>query len=502
MPAGARAAGLLLHPTSLPGRFGIGDLGPAAFALLDWMKEAGLTVWQVLPLGPTGFEHSPYNCFSAFAGNPLLVSPEQLLADGLVTAEEVAPGETAPGASVDFAAVERFKGPLLRAAFARFRAAPTPELSEGFAAFAERRRRSVWLDDWALYSALKRREGGRSWLDWPVPLRDRQPAALAAARAELDAELAYARFEQFLFDRQWRRLRAAARERGIRVLGDVPIYVALDSADVWAHRDQFDLDADGRPKAVAGVPPDYFSADGQRWGNPLYRWDRLAKRRYGWWLDRLESELERADFVRLDHFRGFVAYWRVPAEAGTARDGRWVRGPGGKFFAAVRRRLGGLPFVAEDLGEIDEPVHALRRKLGLPGMRVLQFAFAEVDSLHAPHNHEPLAAVYTGTHDNDTASGWLAQASAEERRRALAYLGGTAEAISTSLIRAAFASPAELAIVPLQELLGLGSAARMNRPAGRGGNWSWRARDADVPAGLPQRIRELVAATARLPAPG
>jgi 4-alpha-glucanotransferase len=495
-----RSAGLLLHPTSLPGRFGIGDLGPDAVAVLDWMRDAGLSVWQVLPLGPTGYEHSPYNSFSAFAGNPLLVSPDRLVEDGLVDRDAVRAGEVAASNRVDFAAVEKFKESLLRSAHARFRAAPPPALARELASFADRQRASTWLDDWSLYAAIKRREGGRSWLDWPAALRDRETRALSEARAALAAEIDYERFVQFLFHRQWGALRRAAGERGIRILGDVPIYVALDSADAWSRRELFDLEPNGRPRAVAGVPPDYFSSDGQLWGNPLYLWKRIAKSRYAWWLDRLAGALERADLVRLDHFRGFVAYWRVPADARTARGGKWVKGPGEALFRAARRRFGGLPFVAEDLGEIDEPVHALRRKLGLPGMRVLQFAFAENDSLHAPHRHDPLMAAYTGTHDNDTAKGWIASAGDEERKRALAYLGGTAATISESVVRATLTSSANLAIFPLQELLGLGPESRMNVPARNGGNWSWRARHAEVPADLPKRLREQVAASARLPA--
>jgi 4-alpha-glucanotransferase len=497
--AGQRAAGLLLHPTSLPGRFGIGDIGPTAVAMLDWMASAGLSVWQILPLGPTGYDHSPYNSFSAFAGSPLLLSPEGLAADGLIDDAELAAAEVPASDRVDFVRVEATKSALLRAAFDRFRLAPRPELRDGFEQFADHRRRAVWLDDWALYAAIKRREAGRSWLDWPEGLRQREKRALDRVRRELADEIDLALFEQFLFDRQWRALSKAAKQRGIRILGDVPIYVALDSADVWAHRDLFELDASGRPRAVAGVPPDYFSAEGQRWGNPLYRWHTMARHGFPWWLDRLAHELERTDLFRLDHFRGFVAFWRVPAREKTARKGRWVKGPGERFFTAVRKRLGALPIVAEDLGEIDEPVVALRRKLGLPGMRVLQFGFAMEDSLHAPHRHEPDAVVYTGTHDNDTARGWFAGAGDDERRRALAYLGGTAETISGSMVRVAMASVASLAIVPLQELLDLGGEARMNTPARPAGNWSWRARHEDVPADLPRRLRELVAATARLP---
>lgn len=496
-----RAAGLLLHPTSLPGRFAIGDLGPGATAMLEWMLEAGLSIWQILPLGPTGLGHSPYNSLSAFAGNPLLISPEALVTDQLLDPRLLADGDSPPAATVDFTDAARYKNRVLRAAFETHRRAPDGSLGRELAAFATAGRRRLWLDDWSLFAALRERHGERSWIDWPAALRDREPRALEAARLELAEPIAFQHFQQFIFFRQWRSLRRAASAHGIRILGDVPIYVALDSADVWAHRELFELEPDGRPSAVAGVPPDYFSVDGQRWGNPLYRWQEMERTGYGWWMDRLAHELERADLVRLDHFRGFVAYWRVAAKEKTARRGRWVKGPGEKFFATARRRLGGLPFLAEDLGDIDEPVRRLRRKLGLPGMHVLQFAFAAEDSLHAPHRHEADAAVYTGTHDNDTTRGWLASAGEDERNRALTYLGAAPESISWSMVRAALASVAALALVPLQDLLDLGSEARMNLPARASGNWTWRALHGDVPGTLPARLRELVAATARLPPP-
>ncbi|MGE0640511.1 MAG: 4-alpha-glucanotransferase [Thermoanaerobaculia bacterium] len=495
----ARAAGLLLHPTSLPGRFGSGDLGADAATLLDWLAAAGLSVWQMLPVGPTGYGDSPYNALSAFAGNPWLVSPDALAADGLLTPEELAAAATPEEARIDFAAVRRTRGRLLRSAFERHAARPDHPLHEELRAFADHERRRLWLDDWTLFATIREQQNQRSWLDWPDGLRDRQPAALAEIRSRHAGTVRFHEFVQFLFHRQWEALRAGARSRGVRLLTDLPIYVALDSADVWSHRELFDLEPSGQPRAVAGVPPDYFSQDGQRWGHPLYRWDEMARAGFPWWIARLEHETARADLVRLDHFRGFVAYWRIAAGEATARNGRWVRGPGERLFRALRARLGALPLLAEDLGDVDDRVERLRRRLGLPGMRVLQFAFADEDSLHAPHRHAPDAVVYTGTHDNDTTRGWFAGAGEEERKRALAYLGCEPSRISWAMVRAALTSVAGLAIFPLQDLLDLDSGARMNRPSATRGNWDWRVRHGDVPDDLPRRLRELIAATARLP---
>ncbi len=495
----ARAAGLLLHPTSLPGQFPIGDLGPAAIAMLDWMVEAGFTVWQVLPLGPTGLGDSPYNSLSAFAGNPLLISPEALVADGLLPPEALAPWEGLPTASVDYAAAVACKEQLLRLAWERFAAGGFPELAAELDRFADTERRAAWLDDWALYISLKREHAGASWLDWEPALRGRDPQALRRKSAALADEIRFAEFCQFLFFRQWSAVRRAAESRGIRILGDVPIYVAPDSADTWANSALFDLAADGRLRAVAGVPPDYFSADGQRWGNPLYRWDVLQAQGFSWWIARLRAQLEIAHVLRLDHFRGFVAYWRIPERASTARRGKWVKGPGEAFFQAVREALGGLPLLAEDLGEINARVHSLRKRLDLPGMRVLQFGFGAIDSDHSPHRHQPRSAVYTGTHDNDTTRGWFAHVGDDERRRILTYLGATPATITAAMIRAAYGSVAELAILPLQDVLDLGSESRMNTPGKEGGNWAWRVRHEDVPDGAAGRMRELAEATARLP---
>ena len=493
-----RAAGLLLHVTSLPSPGPIGDLGPAAYQLLDWLVEAGLSRWQILPVGPTGFGDSPYGALSSFAGNPLLVSPEALAAEGLVEPEAIDLAPADDPARVDFAAARASRERLLRRVWdsAAWRSGA---LSPAWESFRDARRVRGWLDDWALFAALKRAHEGRPWWRWDSALRDRDGAALVRARRELAAEIELQSFEQFLFFHQWFALRAAAGARGVRLIGDLPIYPARDSCDVWARRALFDLDEEGRPRHAAGVPPDYFSETGQLWGNPLYRWDRHRQDGFRWWIERVRWQLELFHVLRLDHFRGFVDYWRVPAGDETAAGGRWVRGPGRALFVALERALGPLPFLAEDLGEIDEPVHALRRRLGLPGMRVLQFGFEETDSLHAPHRHPPDAVAYTGTHDNDTTSGWLDKASEDTRHRAFLYLGVDAERLPWAMVRAALTSVADLAMVPLQDLLELGSEARMNQPARESGNWSWRTVPGQLPSDLADRVRDLVGAAARTP---
>jgi 4-alpha-glucanotransferase len=442
-------------------------------ALLGWLAAAGLSVWQLLPLSPVDRSGSPYTAASAFAGNPLLLSPERLVEDGLLGSDEIAGAPAGDPAHVDFAAVTTWKDALLRHAWEGFRRRGPAELRDELRAFAAEPRHG-WLADWELYQALKRAHGGAAWTRWPEPLRRREPAALAQARSELLAETGFHRFAQYLFFRQWSRVRAAAAARRVLLLGDLPIYVAHDSADVWAQPHLFDLDAHGEPRHVAGVPPDYFSPTGQRWGNPLYRWERLREDGYAWWVDRLRGNLELTDLVRIDHFRAFAAYWEVPAHEETALVGRWVRGPGIDLFRALERALGGLPILAEDLGTITPDVDALRAQAGLPGMKVLQFAFDEPHSTHLPHHHAPRSVVYTGTHDNDTTAGWYATASEVTRRRLLDYTGSDGHAVHRDLMRAAFTSPAELAIVPVQDVLGLGSAARMNTPGREGGNWSWR----------------------------
>ncbi|MDP6801641.1 MAG: 4-alpha-glucanotransferase [Gemmatimonadota bacterium] len=485
---GRRESGVLLHPTSLPGAGGIGTLGEAALAFLSRAAKAGQTVWQVLPLGPTGFGDSPYQCFSAFAGNPLLVSEEGMRAEGLLPegeAREWAGGDGGAAARVDYGAVIGRKAAVLAGAHARFReGAGGGEMRRAWEAF--RGREAAWLDDYALFAALKEAHGGAAWTEWPVELRDRDAAAVAAAGDRLAESVERVAFAQFLFFRQWDAVRAHARGVGIRVMGDLPIFVAHDSADVWVHRDGFLLDAAGRPTGVAGVPPDYFSETGQLWGNPLYRWDEMAKGGFAWWVERMRSALGLFDVVRIDHFRGFEAHWEVPAGAETAAGGRWVPGPGAALFDALRDALGEVPVVAEDLGFITEEVVELRRRFGFPGMRILQYGFGgdPAENEHAPENHEANSVVYTGTHDNDTIAGWFSgtpdeaarspEEAATERDALLRRTGGDGREIHWDAIRVLMESVAETVIVPMQDVLGLGSDARMNRPGVAGGNWGWR----------------------------
>lgn len=461
-----RDAGVLLHPTSLPGGYGVGDFGDELTAFLDWAASAGMRIWQTLPLNPPGFGNSPYGCLSSFAGNPLLISPQRLLQEGLLPHAAVEATPDFADDHVEFPRVAAFKHRLLRMAWERI------EDRSGLDEFTDEQR--DWLDDFALFMALKDRTGGAPWWTWDRAVADRDERALARIRKELAPEIDFHRFVQGLFFRQWAAVRAAAAARGIRIFGDVPIYVAHDSADVWAHRELFQLDGRGMPTVVAGVPPDYFSATGQRWGNPLYRWDVLRESNYRWWVSRVRASLRLADIVRLDHFRGFAAYWEIPAGEPTAIHGRWMPGPGRELFDAIEESIGELPLVAEDLGFITAEVHELRRSIGVPGMKILQFGFAQADSPHLPHRYEPETVVYTGTHDNDTACGWFMSAPDEERRAAEAYLGATEETIAPAMVRAVYTSVAQTAIVPVQDILGLGEEARMNRPGDSQHNWGWR----------------------------
>jgi 4-alpha-glucanotransferase len=469
-----RSAGVLLHPTSLPGPFGIGDIGPEALLFLDWLARGGQKVWQVLPLNPPGYGNSPYGCLSSFAGNPLLISPATLLHDGLLPAGALDAAPAFDEKRVDFVAAASWKELLLRESYRHFLSHPRAELQKELEAFEQSPEQAGWLDDWSLYVALKQRFHQTEWSAWEPDYALRNSAVLAAARNDLAAEIALHKYVQFLFFRQWTQLRAAAHVRGIRIMGDVPIYAAGDSADVWSHADLFQLDATGRPTSVAGVPPDYFSATGQRWGNPLYRWDRMAEDGFQWWIERLRANLRTVDVVRLDHFRGFSAYWEIAAGEPTAVHGRWVAGPGKALFDAIRTALGSLPLVAEDLGFITTEVDELRAAAGLPGMKILQFAFEEADSPHLPHNYEPASVVYTGTHDNDTARGWFDNASDVEKAHARSYLGCGADEIQWGMIRTAYTSVSDMAIVPLQDILGVGSEGRMNRPGHGEDNWAWR----------------------------
>jgi 4-alpha-glucanotransferase len=479
--AAPRRSGILLHPTSLPGRYGIGDLGPEAIRFLDFLAGAEQRLWQVLPLGPTGYGDSPYQCFSAFAGNPLLVSLDLLVEEGLLTSDDVAEAAL-PEGQADYGAALAFKLPRLVTAYER--AKEKPDVQRGFEAFC--REQSAWLDDYALFMAVKQAHDGVSWTDWGPEIRARRPRALAHWRKDKAEEVRALQFAQYLFFNQWRAVKKAARDRGIEVMGDIPIFVAHDSADVWAHPELFRLKTDGTPEVVAGVPPDYFSATGQLWGNPLYRWDEMARRGYAWWLDRFRATFELVDRVRLDHFRGFEAYWEVPAGEKTAVKGQWVKGPGAMFFDALKAELGELPIVAENLGLITPEVEALRQRFDFPGMAILQFAWGSDSqgSTFIPHNYPRRLAVYTGTHDNDTTVGWWTAGVGDstrtideverERDYARRYMNTDAREVHWDFIRTVLASVADLAIVPLQDVLGLGSEARMNLPGRPGGNWRWR----------------------------
>jgi 4-alpha-glucanotransferase len=492
-----RAACILVHPTSLPGPFGIGDLGPELERFLDWAAEAGQKQWQVLPLSPTDGNGSPYNSPCAHGGNPLLISPQRLLEEGWLARED-APAPVAAAAAIDFPGVVPWKQDLLRRSWRYFRRHAPAEAWRGFEAFVEAPEQKSWLQDWVLFGALKERHGGQAWTDWDEALKQRDPDALGAAATHLQDRLDFQRYLQFAFFHQWQRVREAARERGIEILGDLPFYVAHDSADVWAHRQLFRLDAAGRPKTLAGVPPDYFSETGQLWGNPTFDWDAMAREGYGWWIERLQWNLRLADIVRLDHFRGYVAHWEVPAGQPTAAHGRWVAGPGSALFEAARRGLESLPLVAEDLGSITDDVHELRRQLGLPGMRVLQFAFDQGQSDHLPERYDRNTVVYTGTHDNDTLCGWFGALDPSRRRDVLEYLRTTPDRVARRMIEVAYASVARLAVVPLQDVLELGSSARMNRPGQLAGNWRWRALPQALTPARASSLRELAASTSRL----
>jgi len=495
-----RRSGVLLHPTSLPGPYGLGELGENAIRWLDWLAEAGQRVWQVLPLGPTGYGDSPYQSFSSFAGSPFLISLERLYEEGWLAADDLVGGDFSDGRA-DFGPVIEFRLQALRRATAAWRAWAGDAERAGFAAFCERS--ASWLDDFALFMALKEAHGGRPWVEWDAPLRKREAKALVAARDQHAEAIERHRLWQWWFDRQWGVVRAAAAERGIAILGDVPIFVAYDSADTWADQDLFWLDEEGRTTVVAGVPPDYFSATGQRWGNPLYRWNRHAQRDYAWWIARVRRTLEMVDVLRIDHFRGFEAYWEIPADEPTAVRGRWVEGPGQPLFDALRGALGELPIVAEDLGVITAGVEALRDDNALPGMKVLQFAFAaDAADPYLPHNYPTNAVVYTGTHDNDTTVGWYAQAPERERDLLRRYLARDAANVAWDLWRAAQGSVADTAIAPLQDLLGLGPEGRMNTPGAPSGNWGWRFTWDDVPYWLAPQLREVAELFGRLPGAG
>lgn len=466
-----RSSGILLHPTSLPGPHGVGDLGPEAYRFIDFLHAAGQRWWQVLPLGPVGDECSPYNAQSSFAGNPLLISDEPLIESGLIDQSERF--ESVGGEPADFELASKIKEPVFRLAFLRFKEHGNSHLWGRYEAFS--RANSSWLDDFVLFQVLRNERDGQSWSEWEPELARRDPDALDRVRREHADEMRYYAFLQFLFDSQWRSLKHYGEQRGIKFIGDIPSYVAHDSSDVWAHQDLFLLDHHGRPAVVAGVPPDIFSETGQLWGNPVYDWAALAEDDYRWWVDRFHQSFERTGIVRVDHFRAFVAGWQIPAGEQTAIEGRWVPGPGMEIFRRLNQELHEVPIIVEDLGIITPDVHELREQLGYPGMKILQFAFGEDNrNPYLPHNYEANCVVYTGTHDNDTTRGWYASATPEIRAHVDRYIHAHSESICWALIRLALSSVARLAIIPAQDILELDTSARMNMPGTTDGNWRWR----------------------------
>jgi 4-alpha-glucanotransferase len=496
-----RASGILLHPTSLPGPFGVGDLGSEAYRFADFLAASAQSLWQMLPLGPTGYGDSPYAGYSAFAGNTLLISPEQLVVEGLLSKEDLVAASPASVTGVDFTQVHQSKTALLQKAYRQYRQSTDTGLRSAFEAFCERSK--SWLDDYALFRALKDAHNGRAWSEWEPAQARSEPLALAGAREALGETIEAHKFFQFLFFKQWFELKTYCNERGIRIVGDIPIFVALDSADVWTNPDQFKLNRDGTPLVVAGVPPDYFSKTGQLWGNPLYNWDRMRADGFSWWIERVRATLQTVDIVRIDHFRGFVACWEIPGGDRTAERGHWVEAPGRELFAAIHETLGDLPIIAEDLGVITPEVERLRDDFGFPGMRILQFAFSSDTGNHdLPHNYHKNVVVYTGTHDNETTVGWFRSVAGagstrdagqidRERNFCLKYLNTDGREIHWDFIRAAVASVANTAIAPLQDVLGLGPETRMNLPNSTSGNWAWRFGDGILTADLSRRLRDL-----------
>ena len=491
-----RSSGLLLHPTSLPGGHGIGDLGQAAYTFVDQLARARQQYWQVLPLGPTGYGDSPYQSFSAFAGNPLLIDLGALVGQGWLAEDDLNDGP-GNGAQVDYGWVVHFKNQALRKAYDGFKAHADDASKEAYETFL---RESTWLGDYALFAALKDAHGGSAWNTWAEPLVTREPEALTEARQQHGDNLGYYQFTHWIFFEQWTKLKAYANEKGVQIIGDITIFVAFDSSDAWANPHLFYFDPSCAPTVVAGVPPDYFSETGQLWGNPLYRWEGMRQRGYAWWIARMKQALTLYDVVRVDHFRGFEAYWEVPSGEETAINGRWVRGPGAELFEALQGALGeDLPIIAEDLGLITPGVEALRDRFGLPGMKILQFAFSGPSNAYLPHNFVPNCVVYTGTHDNDTSRGWFDSAPEEEKQYALRYMQTSGEDFTWSLIRLGMGSVAKLAVFPVQDVLDLGSEARMNTPATSSGNWSWRLHEGQLNDGHLDRLKELTETYGRTP---
>jgi len=497
-----RGAGILCHITSLPSPFGIGDFGPQAYRFIDFLTRCRMHCWQILPLTPTNpvSGNSPYSSASAFAGNALLISPEQLVSDGLLSSADIAAPPSFPNDHVDFDSVIPYKNHLLQLAFANF-VQNRRQWEKEFTAFCASQ--ADWLEDYVAFRACKIHFEEKSWVEWPNPIRDRQPDELHRLKADLADELEYGRFIQFVFDRQWRQLRKACSEKGIHLIGDIPYYVNHDSADVWSHRELFLLDEPGEPTVVAGVPPDYFSAEGQLWGNPIYNWQILKARKFDWWLNRFEHNLSLYDIIRFDHFRGLVAFWQVEAGRPNAVKGEWIKVPVVEFFTAVQTRFPNLPIIAEDLGIITPDVQQIMQQFSLPGMKVLQFAFDESlpQNAYAPHNHVQHCVLYIGTHDNDTARGWFVNSDSETKSRVGRYIGKWLDEnnIQWDLIRLALSSVANLTILCMQDLLGCGTEGKMNTPGTVSGNWEWRISEPQLVPEIETRLQEMMHLYGRLP---
>jgi 4-alpha-glucanotransferase len=485
-----RSSGVLLHPTSFPGKYGIGEFNEYAYAFVDFLSATGQKLWQVLPLGPTGYGDSPYQCFSAFAGNPLLISLDALVKENALAPDDLQDVPAFPEGCVDFGPVIEYKNRVLRKSFGYFSQYATAKQVSDFQVYCERN--ADWLDDYALFMALKDAHSGQVWDTWEHDIARHEPWAVAQWRAELSSEMDIYRYMQFQFFKQWNALKAYANARGIRILGDIPIFVAHDSADAWAHRELFFFNEDLSPTFIAGVPPDYFSPTGQRWGNPLYRWDVMKQQGFAWWIERCRSAFSIYDIVRIDHFRGFEAYWEVPASEPTAIKGRWVKAPGHELFHAIERALGKLPIIAEDLGIITPEVEALRDAFGFPGMRVLQFAFvADTKSTYLPHNCIPNCVAYSGTHDNNTTLGWFISLDEKPSEQVLHYTGTDGSRINWDMIRLLMMSVAGMIVVTMQDLLSLGEEARMNMPGRLGGNWAWRYTPAMLTPAIANRLKTM-----------
>jgi len=490
-----RAAGVLAHPTSFPSPYGIGDLGTGAYQFIDFLAEAGQKVWQVLPIGPTGFGDSPYQAFSSFAGQPLLISPEKLIEKRLLVEEDFTGMPNWDPKKVEYGPLIQFKTHLLKRAYESFQVSPDKEMKEHFQSFMEEN--AFWLEDYALFMAGKDAHEGRSWMEWEDELRNPDEKAKEEWKEKLGDSIKYYKFIQFLFFEQWTALKHYANEKGIEIIGDIPIFVAIDSADVWANKELFHLDSKGYPLAVAGVPPDYFSSTGQLWGNPLYNWEAMKQQEYRWWILRVQMQLKLVDYLRIDHFRGFEMYWAVPYGESTAIHGEWKKGPGEDLFFAIQKALGeDIPILAEDLGIITPEVEKLRDTFGFPGMKILQFAFDNTEENNfLPHYYTHNCICYTGTHDNNTTIGWYQNASDASKKKCRAYMNSSSwkeEDICWDFIRTAYASPALYAIIPIQDLLCKGSESRMNTPSRAEGNWSYRFEEGELKRELIDRLKGLI----------